>query len=135
MVVSFTVTVWKVMEMCYKILGEGKLVSQRELFYKLLSESPKYFSCMRHVSQTIQGLKGPRFKAVLFFWRCIYLCMTSDFALFSYADVVSLLRCTRQSLGIMASSRRALIGRLILHVGSVICSKHVWLIPIICCGQ
>uniref|UniRef100_A0A453RXB0 Topoisomerase 6 subunit A/Spo11 TOPRIM domain-containing protein n=1 Tax=Aegilops tauschii subsp. strangulata TaxID=200361 RepID=A0A453RXB0_AEGTS len=30
-------------------------------------------------------------------------------------DVVSLLRCTRQSLGIMASSRGALIGRLVLH--------------------
>nr|CAB3482208.1 unnamed protein product [Digitaria exilis] len=38
------VRVWKVMEMCYKILGEGKLVNQRELFYKLLSDSPKYFS-------------------------------------------------------------------------------------------
>ncbi|VAI75846.1 unnamed protein product [Triticum turgidum subsp. durum] len=78
------VRVWKVMEMCYKILGEGKLVTQRELFYKLLSDSPKYFSCQRHVNQTIQ-------------------------------DVVSLLRCTRQSLGIMASSRGALIGRLVLH--------------------
>ncbi|KAF8712943.1 hypothetical protein HU200_028728 [Digitaria exilis] len=33
----------------------------------------------------------------------------------SYADVVSLLRCTRQSLGVMASSRGALIGRLVLH--------------------
>jgi len=78
------VRVWKVMEMCYKILGEGKLVHQRELFYKLLSESPKYFSCQRHVNRAIQ-------------------------------DVVSLLRCTRQSLGIMASSRGALIGRLVLH--------------------
>ncbi|XP_047073479.1 meiotic recombination protein SPO11-2 isoform X2 [Lolium rigidum] len=78
------VRVWKVMEMCYKILGEGKLVTQRELFYKLLSDSPKYFSCQRHVNQSIQ-------------------------------DVVSLLRCTRQSLGIMASSRGALIGRLVLH--------------------
>ncbi|KXG24464.1 meiotic recombination protein SPO11-2 [Sorghum bicolor] len=78
------VRVWKVMEMCYKILGEGKLVHQRELFYKLLSDSPKYFSCQRHVNQAIQ-------------------------------DVVSLLRCTRQSLGVMASSRGALIGRLVLH--------------------
>lgn len=78
------VRVWKVMEMCYKILGEGKLVTQRELFYKLLSDSPKYFSCQRHVNQSIQ-------------------------------DVISLLRCTRQSLGIMASSRGALIGRLVLN--------------------
>uniref|UniRef100_A0A0E0EI30 DNA topoisomerase (ATP-hydrolyzing) n=1 Tax=Oryza meridionalis TaxID=40149 RepID=A0A0E0EI30_9ORYZ len=77
-------TVWKVMEMCYKILGEGKLVTLRELFYKLLSESPTYFTCQRHVNQTVQ-------------------------------DVVSLLRCTRQSLGIMASSRGALIGRLVLR--------------------
>nr|CAB3480061.1 unnamed protein product [Digitaria exilis] len=38
-----------VMEMCYKILGEGKLVNQRELFYKLLSDSRKYFSCQRHM--------------------------------------------------------------------------------------
>ncbi|CAL5010245.1 unnamed protein product [Urochloa decumbens] len=78
------VRVWKVMEMCYKILGEGKMVHQRELFYKLLSDSPKYFSCQRHVNRAIQ-------------------------------DVVSLLRCTRQSLGVMASSRGALIGRLVLH--------------------
>ncbi|CAD6246714.1 unnamed protein product [Miscanthus lutarioriparius] len=78
------VRVWKVMGMCYKILGEGKLVHQRELFYKFLSDSPKYFSCQRHVNQAIQ-------------------------------DVVSLLRCTRQSLGVMASSRGALIGRLVLH--------------------
>ncbi|KAG8046535.1 hypothetical protein GUJ93_ZPchr0008g13342 [Zizania palustris] len=75
------VRVWKMMEICYKILGEGKLVTQRELFYKLLSDSPNYFSCQRHVNQTVQ-------------------------------DVVSLLRCTRQSLGIVASSRGALIGRI-----------------------
>jgi hypothetical protein len=43
------------MEMCYKILGEGKLVHQRELFYKLLSDSPKYFSCQSHVNRAIQG--------------------------------------------------------------------------------
>lgn len=78
------VRVWKVMEMCYKILGEGKLVTLRELFYTLLSESPTYFTCQRHVNQTVQ-------------------------------DVVSLLRCTRQSLGIMASSRGALIGRLVVQ--------------------
>jgi hypothetical protein len=48
-------TVWKVMEMCYKILGEGKLVHQRELFYKLLSDSPNYFSCQHHVNRAIQG--------------------------------------------------------------------------------
>ncbi|WVZ94999.1 hypothetical protein U9M48_040814 [Paspalum notatum var. saurae] len=78
------VRVWKVMEMCYKILGEGKMVHQRELFYKLLSHSPKYFSCQRDVNRAIQ-------------------------------DVVSLLRCTRQSLGVMASSRGALIGHLVLH--------------------
>ncbi|CAL4996832.1 unnamed protein product [Urochloa decumbens] len=78
------IRVWKVMVMCYKILGEGKMVHQRELFYKLLSDSPKYFSCQRHVNRAIQ-------------------------------DVVSLLQCTRQSLGVMASSRGALIGRLVLH--------------------
>lgn len=39
----------------------------------------------------------------------------------SCADVVSLLRCTRQSLGIMASSRGALIGRLVVQVCLIPC--------------
>jgi hypothetical protein len=73
------------MEMCYKILGEGKPVSQRELFYKLLSDSPKYFSTMRHVSLTIQGMVWRTLVVTQTgsFWSCIYLCMTSDCALFS----------------------------------------------------
>nr|CAD1820747.1 unnamed protein product [Ananas comosus var. bracteatus] len=55
------VRVWKVMQMCFLILGEGKLVNR-----------------------TLQ-------------------------------DVISLLHCTRQSLGVMASSRGAIIGRLVLQ--------------------
>ncbi|KAJ4803691.1 Meiotic recombination protein SPO11-2 [Rhynchospora pubera] len=78
------VRVWKVMEMCFMILGEDKLVTQRELFYRLLSDSPQYFNSQEQVNSTVQ-------------------------------DVVSLLRCTRHSLGLMASSRGAIIGRLILH--------------------
>ncbi|KAH0470285.1 hypothetical protein IEQ34_000008 [Dendrobium chrysotoxum] len=75
------IRVWKVMEMCFQILSQGKLVTQRELFYKLLSDSPNYFSSQREVNRAVQ-------------------------------DVVALLRCTRNSLGIIASSRGTIIGRL-----------------------
>jgi Type IIB DNA topoisomerase len=37
------------------ILGEGKLVTQRELFYRLLSDSPQYFKSQQQVNSTIQG--------------------------------------------------------------------------------
>ncbi|KAM7491439.1 hypothetical protein LguiA_034360 [Lonicera macranthoides] len=78
------IRVWKVMEMCYKILVEEKRVTQRELFYKLLCDSPDYFTSQLQVNRTIQ-------------------------------DVVALLRCSRYSLGIMASSRGAVAGRLLLQ--------------------
>nr|XP_010941153.1 meiotic recombination protein SPO11-2 isoform X1 [Elaeis guineensis] len=78
------IRVWKVMEICFQVLHQGKLVTQRELFYKLLSDSPEFFTSQRQVNITVQ-------------------------------DVVALLRCTRQSLGIMASSRGAIIGRLLLQ--------------------
>ncbi|CAM8947813.1 unnamed protein product [Rhodiola kirilowii] len=38
------IRVWKVMEMCLQILAQEKRVTQRELFYKLLCDSPGYFS-------------------------------------------------------------------------------------------
>ncbi|KAL5551991.1 hypothetical protein UlMin_002167 [Ulmus minor] len=78
------VRVWKVMEMCYKILAEGKRVTQRELYYKLICDSPDYFSSQLEANRTIQ-------------------------------DVVALLRCSRYSLGIMASSRGLVAGRLLLQ--------------------
>lgn len=78
------IRVWKVMEMCFRVLQQGKLVTQRELFYKLLSDSPEFFTSQLQVNRTVQ-------------------------------DVVALLHCTRQSLGIMASSRGAIIGRLLLQ--------------------
>uniref|UniRef100_A0A453RXB2 Topoisomerase 6 subunit A/Spo11 TOPRIM domain-containing protein n=1 Tax=Aegilops tauschii subsp. strangulata TaxID=200361 RepID=A0A453RXB2_AEGTS len=60
--------------------------------------------------------KIQRLHFVLFSSSCdISIVAYSDSALWSCVDVVSLLRCTRQSLGIMASSRGALIGRLVLH--------------------
>lgn len=113
-------TVWKVMEMCYKILGEGKLVTLRELFYTLLSESPTYFTCQRHVNQTVQGPRISEFWLHFFLSVSLTWCLIM-FVLCSCADVVSLLRCTRQSLGIMASSRGALIGRLVLQVCLIPC--------------
>ncbi|XP_039124499.1 meiotic recombination protein SPO11-2 [Dioscorea cayenensis subsp. rotundata] len=79
------IRVWMVMELCFRILGDGKVVTQRELFYKLLSDWPDYFSSQSLVNATVQ-------------------------------DVVALLRCSRQSLGIMASSRGAVIGRLLIQV-------------------
>ncbi|TQD71389.1 hypothetical protein C1H46_043077 [Malus baccata] len=81
---EFSVTVWKLMAMCSRILGLDKKVTQRELFYKLLCDSPDYFSSQSQVNRTIQ-------------------------------DVVALLRCSRYSLGIMASSRGLVAGRLQLQ--------------------
>ncbi|XP_064996889.1 meiotic recombination protein SPO11-2-like isoform X4 [Musa acuminata AAA Group] len=78
------VRVWMVMAMCFRILVQGKLATQRELFYKLLCDAPEYFRSQRQVNRTVQ-------------------------------DVVALLRCTRHSLGIMASSRGAVIGRMVLE--------------------
>ncbi|XP_010430511.1 PREDICTED: meiotic recombination protein SPO11-2-like [Camelina sativa] len=78
------VRVWKVMEMCFQILLQEKRVTQRELFYKLLCDSPDYFSSQIEVNRTVQ-------------------------------DVVALLRCSRYSLGIMASSRGLVAGRLFLQ--------------------
>ncbi|KAF3782396.1 Meiotic recombination protein [Nymphaea thermarum] len=75
--------VWKVIELCYQIISKDKRVTQRELFYKLLCDSPDYFSSQSQVNRSIQ-------------------------------DVVALLRCTRQSLGIMASSRGTVVGRLLI---------------------
>ncbi|KAL6549923.1 hypothetical protein OROMI_020411 [Orobanche minor] len=78
------IRVWKVMEMCYRILAQEKKVTQRELFYKLLCDSPRYFTSQAQVNRTIQ-------------------------------DLVALLRCSRYSLGIMASSRGLVAGRLLLQ--------------------
>lgn len=44
------------MEMCFQILVQEKRVTQRELFYKLLCDSPDYFSSQLQVNRTIQGL-------------------------------------------------------------------------------
>ncbi|KAK4435403.1 Meiotic recombination protein SPO11-2 [Sesamum alatum] len=81
---SSFIRVWKVMEMCYQILVQEKKVTQRELFYKLLCDSPKYFTSQTQVNRSIQ-------------------------------DLVALIRCSRYSFGIMASSRGAVAGRLLLQ--------------------
>ncbi|GMH09369.1 hypothetical protein Nepgr_011210 [Nepenthes gracilis] len=78
------VRVWKVMEMCFQILVEEKRLTQRELYYRLLCNSPKYFSAQVQVNRTVQ-------------------------------EVVALLRCSRDGLGIMASSRGLIAGRLLLQ--------------------
>ncbi|KAM3321677.1 meiotic recombination protein SPO11-2 [Capsicum chacoense] len=78
------IRVWKVMEICYQVLVQEKRVTQRELYYKLLCDSPDYFTSQLQVNRTIQ-------------------------------DLVALLRCSRYSLGIMASSRGAIAGRLLLQ--------------------
>ncbi|CAA3024985.1 meiotic recombination SPO11-2 [Olea europaea subsp. europaea] len=78
------IRVWKMMEMCYQVLVQEKKVTQRELFYKLLCDSPEYFASQSQVNRTIQ-------------------------------DLVALLRCSRCSLGVMASSRGVVAGRLLLQ--------------------
>ncbi|KAH9719395.1 Meiotic recombination protein SPO11-2 [Citrus sinensis] len=78
------VRVWKVMETCFQILSQEKRVTQRELFYKLLCDSPEYFTSQLQVNRTIQ-------------------------------DVIALLHCSRFSLGIVASSRGLVAGRLMLQ--------------------
>ncbi|PPS11730.1 hypothetical protein GOBAR_AA08915 [Gossypium barbadense] len=80
---------WKVMEMCFEILIQDKRVTQRELFYKLLCDSPHYFSSQLQVNRTIQELCAK--------------------------DVVALLRCSRYSLGIMASRKGLVAGRILLQ--------------------
>lgn len=52
---DFIGTVWKVMEICFQILLQEKRVTQRELFYKLLCDSPDYFSSQIEVNRTVQG--------------------------------------------------------------------------------
>ncbi|CAA7393124.1 unnamed protein product [Spirodela intermedia] len=88
------IRVWKAMELCFQVLERGKQVTQRELFYRLLCESPDYFTSQAQVNMAVQ-------------------------------DLVALLHCTRQSLGIMASSRGAISGRLKLldpETGVIDCS-------------
>lgn len=43
------------MEMCYQVLIQEKRLTQRELFYKLLCDSPDYFTSQLQVNRTIQG--------------------------------------------------------------------------------
>lgn len=43
------------METCFQILSQEKRVTQRELFYKLLCDSPEYFTSQLQVNRTIQG--------------------------------------------------------------------------------
>ncbi|KAK4365423.1 hypothetical protein RND71_016781 [Anisodus tanguticus] len=88
------IRVWKVMEMCYQILVQEKRVTQRELYYKLLCDSPDYFTSQLQVNRTIQ-------------------------------DLVALLRCSRYSLGIMASSRGAIAGRLLLQLDQRFEGSHL----------
>ncbi|MQL68544.1 hypothetical protein Taro_000851, partial [Colocasia esculenta] len=114
----FLLTVWKIMKLCFQILGEKKQVTQRELFYKLLCDSPDYFTSQTQVNRTVQG----HFQIFRFL---VLICFIAQGLIFS-PDVVALLRCSRQSLGIMASSRGAINGRLILEapdMGVIDCSK------------
>jgi len=100
------------MEMCFKILSQEKRVTQRELFYKLLCVSPDCFSSQLQVNRTIQGLFNFIFLRIGFCSierMVLNLCVT---------DVVGLLRCSRYSLGIMASSRGIVAGRLLLQANN-----------------
>ncbi|MCO5611540.1 hypothetical protein L7F22_065793 [Adiantum nelumboides] len=76
--------VWMVLRICYQLLEDGKQATQRELFYRLLSEAPNYFKSQQHVNNAIQ-------------------------------DVVAVLKCSRNSLGILASSKGSVTGRLLIR--------------------
>ncbi|KAH9547964.1 hypothetical protein CY35_11G062900 [Sphagnum magellanicum] len=76
--------VWKLLELCYKLLGLGKDVTQRELFYMLLTDAAAKVESQAQVNESIQ-------------------------------DVVALLRCDRRSLGILASSKGSVVGRLVIE--------------------
>lgn len=43
------------MELCFQIVSQEKLVTQRELFYKLICDSPDYFTSQIQVNRTVQG--------------------------------------------------------------------------------
>lgn len=64
MICDFIETVWKVMEICFQILLQEKRVTQRELFYKLLCDSPEYFSSQIEVNRTVQGQS----KSLIYIW-------------------------------------------------------------------
>ncbi|KAK6935439.1 Spo11/DNA topoisomerase VI, subunit A, N-terminal [Dillenia turbinata] len=105
------VRVWKVMEMCLQILVQGKRVTQRELFYKLLCASPEYFTSQLQVNRTIQGKFNPcQSTLIISFLEVLTYELECQFL-----DVVALLKCSRFSLGIMASSRGLVAGRLLLQ--------------------
>ncbi|KAJ7553111.1 hypothetical protein O6H91_06G084500 [Diphasiastrum complanatum] len=78
------VKVWKLMQIVYELLQLGKKATQRELYYRLLADSPDYFRSQQQVNDTIQ-------------------------------DLVALLKCSRYSLGIIASSKGAVVGRLLIE--------------------
>nr|XP_024396453.1 meiotic recombination protein SPO11-2-like isoform X2 [Physcomitrium patens] len=87
--------VWKVMQICYQLLGIGKQATQREIFYNILSTSSSYITSQNQVNSAIQ-------------------------------DAVAVLLCTRRSLGILASSKGAVVGRLVIkeHGGDTVdCSN------------
>jgi len=107
------------MEMCFKILSQEKRVTQRELFYKLLCVSPDCFSSQLQVNRTIQGLFFFFVFFFLFFFLRIGFCSIERMVLnLCVTDVVGLLRCSRYSLGIMASSRGIVAGRLLLQANN-----------------
>jgi len=107
------------MEICYHLLGIGKQATQREIFYKIVSNQSTYVNCQNQVNNAIQGkLQGNRMLLPSSFLKDH--CMTSrqtcwpDAGL--YADVVAVLLCTRRSLGIVASSKGLVAGRLVIEV-------------------
>jgi len=71
---NLSLAVWKVMEMCYQILLQETRVTQRELFYKLLCDSPHLFPSQTHVNRTIQGY----YYCVLSF-LCLYFFFSYNF--------------------------------------------------------
>lgn len=126
---------WKVLELCYELLGLEKRATLREIYYILVSDALSLFQVQDQVNAAIQG----RWLAWSS-WNDDTLVMISTLNLFFFlnqslaiycgtkvrstamkiliciSDVVALLHCSRHSLGIIASSRGALVGRLLIQV-------------------
>ncbi|KAG6548133.1 hypothetical protein Mapa_010413 [Marchantia paleacea] len=83
--VKIFLRVWKLLEICYRLLISGKRATQREIYYRLVGDQSCCVETPQQVNDVIQ-------------------------------DAVALLKCSRHSLGIFASSKGLLVGRLLIQV-------------------
>lgn len=93
----FVLQVWQILALVYQLVQEGKTATQREAYYCLV----KHFKSQAEFNNTLQGA----------FTTHLY----SD-TLTTIIDVVAFTGCTRDSLGICASSSGGVAGLLLWKV-------------------